>query len=94
MTFADQERNVRFINDAKKQRQWLSCELSSLDPRSENYKNDQRAICDAIGELDKVIGNAIQTPGHGGLCQMTVAPDGIPALELTVMISTCCAPAK
>jgi hypothetical protein len=44
----------------------LSRELSSLDACSENYESNQRAIRGAIGELDKVIGNAIQTSGHGG----------------------------
>ena len=65
MTFADQERIARFINEAKEHRQWLSRELSSLDACSENYESNQRAIRGAIGELDKVIRNTIQTPGHG-----------------------------
>ena len=66
MTSTDQEKIVRFINASREHRQWLSRELSSLDAGSENYESNQRAIRGAIGELDKVIANAIQTPGHGG----------------------------
>ena len=66
MTFTDHETIVRFINDAKEHRQWLSRELSSLDARSENYESIQWAIGGAMKELDKVIGNAIQTLGHSG----------------------------
>jgi hypothetical protein len=62
MTLTDQVKNADFISYAKEQRQWLSSELSNLDPRSEDYKSKQWAIRGAIGELDKVIWNALETP--------------------------------
>jgi hypothetical protein len=59
MIFADQARVVRFIHDAKEQRQWLSRELSSLETSSENFESNRRAICGAIRELDKAIAETI-----------------------------------
>jgi hypothetical protein len=55
MTSTDQERIVRFIEDAKEHRQWLSRELSSLDANSEDYESNRRAILGAVRELDRVI---------------------------------------
>ena len=81
MTFTDQERTARFINEAKEQRQWLSHELSRLDAGSENYESNQRAILSAIGELDKVTWKAMETAGMIGSCRTPVTPDGISALE-------------
>ena len=63
MTSTDQERIARFIDDANEQREWLSRELSGLDPLSETCESSQRAIRGAIGELDKVIAKAIQNAG-------------------------------
>jgi hypothetical protein len=56
-------KNVRFIDHAKEQRHWLVCELFRLDPRSEDYQSNQRAIRSSIMELDKAIWNAIQSQG-------------------------------
>jgi len=57
----DQAQVVRFIHDAKEQRQWLCRELSSLETSSENVESNRRAICGAIRELDKAIAETIQT---------------------------------
>ncbi|HLX84397.1 MAG TPA: hypothetical protein VKR59_10905 [Terriglobales bacterium] len=62
MKLAEQERNMRFINHAKEQRDWLVCELSGLVAQSENYQSNERAIRDSIKELDKIILKAIQSP--------------------------------
>jgi len=76
MTLTDQLRIAGFIDDAKKQRQWLCTELVRLDPRSESYDGNQRAICGAIGELDKIIVNAIQTRVHTGRSRNQRPPAG------------------
>jgi hypothetical protein len=94
MKVTDQVGIARFINKAREQRQWLSREFSSLDARSENYESNQRAIRGAIGELDKVIWNAMETAGMVHSCQTTVTPDGISASEVTGAVSTRSAPAK
>ena len=96
MTFTDHVRIVRFINAAREQRQWLSRALSSIDARSGNYASNQRAICGAIGELDKAIWKTMETAGMGMVRSrgMTVAPDGISALELTGAVSSRYAPRK
>jgi len=59
MTLTDQVKNADFISYAKEQRQWLSSELSNLDPRSEDYKSKQWAIA-VHRELDKVIGTRLR----------------------------------
>ena len=88
MTFTDQERIGRFINEAKEQRQWLSRELSSLDARSEDYASNEKAITGAIRELDRLILERDSDAGHIASCRMTVTPAGISALELTGTVST------
>jgi hypothetical protein len=94
MTFENQEGIVRFINACREQRQWLSRELSRLDPHSESYASNQRAIRGAIGELDTLIWKAMEAAGMVDLCRTTVTTDAISAGKSPGAVSTRCVPAK
>jgi hypothetical protein len=94
MTSKDQDTLIRFINTSREHRQWLSHELSRLDPRSESYASNQRAIRGAIGELDTVIWKAMEAAGMVDLCRTTVTSDAISSGKLPGAVPTRCIPAK